>query len=138
MARIVGVEIPGGKRIDIALRYIYGLGPANAKVILSKAGIDPAIRAKDLNNNEFVPDSVHAIQEATGIVHRRRSRAVRWRELPHQRLQRPSNAIARSAPLRRLARSRQRTSTNAASPPGKGPPKTVGVAAQPERQTGIH
>ena len=37
MARIIGVEIPGEKRIDIALRYIYGIGPVNAKVILEKA-----------------------------------------------------------------------------------------------------
>ena len=43
MARIVGVEIPGEKRIDIALRYIYGIGPSNAKVILAKAAIDPAL-----------------------------------------------------------------------------------------------
>ena len=46
MARIVGVEIPGEKRIDVALRYIYGIGPCNAKVILAKANIDPALRAK--------------------------------------------------------------------------------------------
>ena len=36
MARIIGVEIPGEKRIDIALRYIYGIGPANAAIILSR------------------------------------------------------------------------------------------------------
>jgi len=34
MARIIGVEIPGEKRIDVALRYIYGIGPSNATVIL--------------------------------------------------------------------------------------------------------
>jgi len=40
MARIVGVEIPGEKRIEIALRYIYGVGASNARVILAKAQID--------------------------------------------------------------------------------------------------
>ena len=45
MPRIIGVEIPGDKRIDIALRYIYGIGPTNAKVILEKANVDPATRA---------------------------------------------------------------------------------------------
>ena len=34
MARIIGVEVPPNKRIDIALRYIYGIGPVNAKIIL--------------------------------------------------------------------------------------------------------
>ena len=56
MARIIGVEIPGEKRIDIALRYIYGIGPVNAKVILEKAKIDPSIRAKDLNEQQIVAD----------------------------------------------------------------------------------
>ena len=37
MARIIGVEIPGDKRIDIALRYIYGIGPNNAKDVLTRA-----------------------------------------------------------------------------------------------------
>ncbi|MGZ4963813.1 MAG: 30S ribosomal protein S13, partial [Limisphaerales bacterium] len=46
MARIIGVEIPGNKRIDIALRYIYGIGPTNAVVILENAKIDPKTRAK--------------------------------------------------------------------------------------------
>ena len=48
MARIIGVEVPPNKRIDIALRYIYGIGPTNAVEILAKAKIDPSIRAKDL------------------------------------------------------------------------------------------
>ena len=62
MARIIGVEIPGEKRIDIALRYIYGIGPVNSKIILAKAGIDPSIRAKDLNEQQM-SQIVHAIQD---------------------------------------------------------------------------
>ena len=53
MARIIGVEIPGEKRIDIALRYIFGVGPSNAKDILAKAKIDPALRAKDLDEGQL-------------------------------------------------------------------------------------
>ena len=45
MARIIGVEVPPNKRIDIALRYIYGIGPTNAKEVLERAGLDPSIRA---------------------------------------------------------------------------------------------
>ena len=62
MARIVGVEIPGEKRIDIALRYIYGIGPTNAKIILAKAKIDPALRAKNLDEGQL-SQIVHAIQD---------------------------------------------------------------------------
>ena len=59
MARILGVDIPGEKRIDIALRYIYGIGPVNSKEILSKAQIDPALRAKELNEQQL-SQIVHA------------------------------------------------------------------------------
>ena len=41
MPRILGVDIPADKRIDIALRYIYGIGPVNALEILERANIDP-------------------------------------------------------------------------------------------------
>src|SRR5664279_1595132 len=67
MARIIGVEIPGEKRIDIALRYIYGIGPVNAKVILEKAGIDPSIRAKDLTEQQMSL-IVHAIQDGKYVI----------------------------------------------------------------------
>ena len=67
MARIIGVEIPGEKRIDIALRYIYGVGPTNATVILQKAGIDPSIRAKDLNEQQLSL-IVHAIQDGKYVI----------------------------------------------------------------------
>ena len=53
MARIIGVEVPPNKRIDIALRYIYGIGPVNAVEILERANIDPAIRAKDLTEAQL-------------------------------------------------------------------------------------
>src|ERR1700753_3525694 len=67
MARIIGVEIPGEKRIDIALRYIYGIGPVNAKAMLEKAKIDPSIRAKDLNEQQM-SQIVHAIQEGKYVI----------------------------------------------------------------------
>jgi small subunit ribosomal protein S13 len=52
MARIAGVDIPRDKRIEIALTYIYGIGPTTAKRILSMAQISPDIRAKDLNDTQ--------------------------------------------------------------------------------------
>ena len=63
MARILGVDIPGEKSIDIALRYIYGLGPVNSKDILAKAQIDPSIRAKNLDEQQL-SQIAHAIQDA--------------------------------------------------------------------------
>ncbi|HEY4263918.1 MAG TPA: 30S ribosomal protein S13, partial [Micropepsaceae bacterium] len=41
MARIAGVNIPTNKRVEIALRYIHGIGPAHAKDIIEKVGIAP-------------------------------------------------------------------------------------------------
>ena len=67
MARIIGVEVPPNKRIDIALRYIYGIGPSNAKVILAKASIDPSVRAKDLTEQQL-SQIVHAIQDGKYVI----------------------------------------------------------------------
>ena len=53
MARLLGVDIPGGKKIGISLRYIYGIGPSNALVILEKAGIDPNIRTEKLSDEQL-------------------------------------------------------------------------------------
>jgi small subunit ribosomal protein S13 len=52
MARIAGVDLPRQKRVDIALRYLYGIGPARALEVLEKAQVDPAIRVKDLSEAE--------------------------------------------------------------------------------------
>jgi len=49
MARIAGVDIPREKRIEIALQYIFGIGPAVAKAILERTGISPDVRVKDLS-----------------------------------------------------------------------------------------
>ena len=54
MARIAGVNIPTQKRVEIALRYIHGIGPANAKIICEKVGIAPARRVHDLTDAEVI------------------------------------------------------------------------------------
>lgn len=53
MPRILGVDIPKEKRIDVSLRYLYGIGKKNSADVLNEAGIDPAKRAKDLNEDEI-------------------------------------------------------------------------------------
>ena len=52
MARIAGIDLPRQKRIDIALRYLYGIGPMKADEVLDKAQVNPAIRVKDLSEAE--------------------------------------------------------------------------------------
>ncbi len=59
MARIAGVDLPGQKRVDIALTSIYGIGRRSAKIIAAKAGISAERKAHDLSQDE-----VNAIRKA--------------------------------------------------------------------------
>jgi small subunit ribosomal protein S13 len=131
MARIIGVEIPGEKRVDIALRYIYGIGPVNSKVILQKAGIDPSIRAKDLNEQQM-SQIVHAIQDGKYVIEGdlRRELGMNLKRLQGIKCYRGIRHL-RGLPVRG-----QRTQTNART--RKGPRKTVGVQRNPNAKTGIH
>jgi small subunit ribosomal protein S13 len=131
MARIIGVEIPGEKRIDIALRYVYGIGPSNAKDILVKAGIDHSIRAKNLTEQQL-SQIVHAIQEGKYIIEGdlRRELGMNLKRLQGIKCYRGVRHL-RGLPVRG-----QRTSTNART--RKGPRKTVGVQRNPNAKTGIH
>lgn len=52
MPRIVGVDVPRDKRVEIALTYIYGIGHTTAKQIVAQAGIDPATRMRDVTEDE--------------------------------------------------------------------------------------
>ncbi|MEG0830000.1 MAG: 30S ribosomal protein S13 [Anaerovoracaceae bacterium] len=52
MARIAGVDLPREKRVEIGLTYIYGIGRPTALAILTKAGISPDVRVKDLSEEE--------------------------------------------------------------------------------------
>ncbi len=53
MARVASVDIPDNKRVEISLRYIYGIGPTTSKRILSNANVDPNIRVKDLTDEDL-------------------------------------------------------------------------------------
>jgi small subunit ribosomal protein S13 len=52
VARIAGVDIPREKRVEISLRYLYGIGPTNSRDVLRKARVDPDTRVKDLTEEE--------------------------------------------------------------------------------------
>lgn len=127
MARILGVDIPGDKRIDISLRYIYGIGPVNAREILSKAEIEPSIRAKSLTEAQL-SRIVHAIQDGKYIIEGdlRRELGLNLKRLQAIKCYRGVRHL-KSLPVRG-----QRTQTNART--RKGPRRTVGVqrAAAPK------
>ncbi len=120
MPRLLGVDIPGNKKLEYSLQYIYGIGPAIAKEIVSQTGIDPNIRARDLNDQQLtelskiMQDGEYALE---GDLRReismnlKRLKAIKsYRGMRH----------SRGLPVRG-----QRTSTNART--RKGPKKTVGV-----------
>jgi small subunit ribosomal protein S13 len=52
MARISGVDIPKDKKVGVSLQYIYGIGPASSRHILSSSGVNPDTRVKDLTEQE--------------------------------------------------------------------------------------
>ncbi len=131
MARIIGVEVPPNKRIDIALRYIYGIGPKNAVDILIHAKIDPSVRAKDLTEAQL-SQIVHAIQDGKYVIEGdlRRELGMNLKRLQGIKCYRGVRHM-RSLPVRG-----QRTQTNSRT--RKGPRKTVGVTRNPTAKAGIH
>ena len=54
MARIAGVDLPRDKRLDIALRYIYGIGPTNAYKIVEGSGVEGGTKVRDLSEDEVL------------------------------------------------------------------------------------
>lgn len=131
MPRIIGVDTPQNKRIDIALRYVYGIGPKTATEIVEKTGIKPATRAKDLDETEL-SKIVHVIQEGDYLVEGdlRRERSLNLKRLQNIKSYRGLRH-ARGLPVRG-----QRTSTNART--RKGKKKTVGAQRNPNAKAGIH
>ena len=60
MARISGVDLPKGKRVEIGLTYIYGIGLTSSQKLLKETGINPDIRVKDLTDEDVakIRDSI--------------------------------------------------------------------------------
>ena len=117
MPRISGIDIPPKKKVKVSLRYIYGIGPANAMDILKEANIDPEKRADALSEEEIA--AIVAIIDrgilVEGALRRKIAQDVnRLREIGSYRGMRHR----RSLPVRG-----QRTRSNARS--RKGPRKTV-------------
>lgn len=119
MPRIIGIDIPKEKRVEVALTYIYGIGRTLSNQILEEAGISPDKRAKDLDDKE-VTAITHIIQErfqVEGDLRRLQTGNIKrlisigsYRGLRHRK----------NLPVRG-----QRTKTNSRT--RKGPKKTVGA-----------
>lgn len=72
MARIAGVTVPTDKQVQIALTYIYGIGPHYATKILEVTNIDPTVRVKDLSEGELqrIRDEINASYTVEGELQR--------------------------------------------------------------------
>ena len=117
MARLVGVDLPRDKRVEIGLTYIYGIG-LTTKKILAETGVDPDVRIKDLTEDDLTKlrDCIQENIKVEGDLHREVSQNVKrlmeigcYRGLRHRR----------GLPVRG-----QRTHTNART--RKGPRKQIG------------
>ena len=119
MARIAGVDLPRDKRVDVALRYIYGVGPTRADEIVQGTRVEAGTRVRDLSEEEVVRirEYIERNFKVEGDLRRdvaqdikRKIEITSYQGLRHRR----------SLPVHG-----QRTHTNART--RKGPKKTVGV-----------
>jgi small subunit ribosomal protein S13 len=117
MARIEGVDLPRDKRVEIGLRYIYGIGPTRAKEIIEATGVDPDVRVNNLTDNDVskMRDYIASSYTVEGALRRQVQMNIKrlieigsYRGLRHRR----------GLPVHG-----QRTKTNART--RKGPKKTV-------------
>ena len=119
MARIAGVDLPREKRVDVALRYIYGIGPTRSVAIVDGTQVNPGTKVRDLSEEEVsrIREYIDRNYKVEGDLRRdvaqdikRKIEISSYQGIRHRR----------SLPVRG-----QRTHTNART--RKGPKKTVGV-----------
>lgn len=122
MPRIAGVDVPGEKRLEIGLRYIYGIGPALSRRICFQTGVAPDIKVRELNEDEIarLRDAIDRDYMVEGDLRREINLNIKrlveigsYRGLRHRR----------GLPVRG-----QRTRTNARTKRGR--PKTVAGRGQ--------
>jgi len=118
VARIAGVDLPNEKRVEIALTYIFGIGRSRARMILDATGVNPAIRVKDLSDEDTAKlrQEIETKYRVEGALHTEIQMNIKrlmdigcYRGLRHRR----------GLPARG-----QRTKTNART--RKGPKRTAG------------
>jgi small subunit ribosomal protein S13 len=129
MPRVLGIDIPGNKRIEYALRYIYGIGPTRARRIVATSGVDAARKASELTDKE-VTQLAEVLQRdfvIEGDLRREVSQNIRrliaigsYRGSRHRK----------GLPVRG-----QRTKTNART--RKGPRKTIGAVRGKDARSAV-
>ena len=123
MARLVGVDLPRDKRIEVGLTYIYGIGPTTSKKILAETGVDPDIRVRDLTEDDLAKlrDYITANITTEGDLHREVRQNINrlmeigcYRGLRHRRglpvrgQRTHSNARTRKGPRKQIAGKRNK------------------------------
>jgi small subunit ribosomal protein S13 len=118
LARIAGVNLPRDKRLQVALTYIFGIGPSTALKICAEIGLSPDEKVRDLTDPEITKlrNYIDTNLQVEGDLRRERSQAIK-------RLQ-EIGAYRGVRHRRGLPVNGQRTKTNART--RKGPKKTVG------------
>ena len=124
MARLVGVDLPRDKRIEVGLTYIYGIGLTTSKKILAETGINPDTRTNDLTEEDLVKlrDYIQNNIKVEGDLHREVSqnikrlmeigsyRGVRHRRgLPVRGQNTKQNARTRKGPKKQVAGKKKAT-----------------------------
>jgi small subunit ribosomal protein S13 len=127
MPRLLGVDIPGRKRLEYALTYMYGLGLSTSREVIGKAKLDPAMKADDLTD-----------EQVTAITKVLREDYVIEGDLRRQVTQNirrliSINSYRGSRHRRGLPVRGQRTKTNART--RKGPVRTVGAVRGKEARS---
>jgi small subunit ribosomal protein S13 len=126
MARLVGVDLPRDKRVEVALTYIFGVGRTRAQQTLKETGVDPNLRVKDLGDEELVKlrDYLEGNYKLEGDLRREVAADIRrkveigcYEGIRHRR----------GLPVRG-----QRTRTNART--RKGPKRTVAGKKKPGKK----
>lgn len=118
MARIVGVDLPREKRVEVGLTYIFGIGAPSAKRILAEAKVNPDTRVRDLTDDEVtrIADVIDKTQRVEGDLRREVAlnikrlveigcyRGIRHRKsLPVRGQKTKTNARTRKGPRRTVA-----------------------------------
>ena len=119
MARIAGIDLPMNKQVEVALTYIFGIGPSSARKIVRATGVNPETRVKDLSEDDTAKlrSEIETRYRVEGTLHTEVNMNIKrlmdigsYRGLRHRR----------KLPVRG-----QRTRTNART--RKGPKKTAGA-----------
>jgi small subunit ribosomal protein S13 len=119
VARIAGVDLPTNKRVEVALTYIFGIGPTSARNILRATGVNPSTRIKDMSEEDTAKlrGEIETKYKVEGTLHTEVNMNIKrlmdigsYRGLRHRK----------GLPVRG-----QRTRTNART--RKGPKKTAGT-----------